>query len=47
MAGDFQTIVTDHAYLKHENFRQSVIEVWRDGTKLIPNSWLELGQEES
>lgn len=34
-----QVIVTDHAYLKSDNFINSVIEVWRDGLKLIPNDW--------
>jgi hypothetical protein len=35
----FQVIVTDHAYLKTDNFKSSVIEVWRNGLKLIPETW--------
>jgi len=34
-----QVIITDHAFLKSENFKKSVREVWRDGLKLIPNDW--------
>ncbi|GAA5037629.1 hypothetical protein GCM10011506_34200 [Marivirga lumbricoides] len=35
-----QVIITDHAFLKNKNFEDSVVEVWRDGLKLIPNDWL-------
>jgi hypothetical protein len=35
-----QVIITDHAYLKNQRFEESVIEIWRDGLKLIPNEWL-------
>jgi len=34
-----QVIITDHAFLKSDNFKKSVREVWRDGLKLIPNDW--------
>lgn len=34
-----QIIITDHAYLQNDNFRDSVIEVWRDGKKLVPMDW--------
>lgn len=34
-----QVIITDHAFLKSDNFVKSVREVWRDGLKLIPNDW--------
>ena len=36
---NLQVIVTDHAYLKSNNFMESVKEIWRDGLKLIPNDW--------
>lgn len=36
---NFQVIVTDHAFLKSLNFKDSVREIWRDGLKLIPNDW--------
>ena len=36
---NLQVIITDHAFLKSEQFRESVKEVWRDGLKLIPSDW--------
>lgn len=36
---NLQVIVTDHAYLKSNEFVDSVREIWRDGLKLIPNEW--------
>jgi hypothetical protein len=39
LEGSFQVIVTDHAYLKTDKFREHVQEVWRDGMKLIPETW--------
>lgn len=39
MDGKFQVIITDHAFLKTDKFREHVQEVWRDGMKLIPESW--------
>lgn len=40
MAPDLQIIVMDHADLKHDWFQRAVVERWRKGTKLIPQSWL-------
>ena len=37
----FQVIITDHAYLNDEKFKACVREIWRNGDKLIPQSWLE------
>jgi hypothetical protein len=34
-----QVIITDHAYLKDIRFENAVVEVWRKGTKLIPDDW--------
>lgn len=34
-----QVIITDHAYLKNDMFKESVTEIWRDGLKLIPADW--------
>lgn len=39
LSPNLQVIVTDHAYLKSNDFVKSVREVWRDGLKLIPNDW--------
>jgi hypothetical protein len=36
---NLQVIITDHAYLTSDNFKNSIVEVWRDGLKLIPNDW--------
>lgn len=38
---NFQVIVTDHAFINDDKFKDSVREVWRDGVKLIPNNWLD------
>lgn len=38
---NFQVIITDHAYLQNDKFKACVREVWRDGTKLIPEDWIE------
>jgi hypothetical protein len=35
----FQVIITDHAVLRTGKFRGYVQEIWRDGMKLIPESW--------
>ncbi|HBI36008.1 MAG TPA: hypothetical protein DDY71_00050 [Spirochaetia bacterium] len=35
-----QIIVTDHAYFDDENFISCIIEQWRNGKKLIPDSWI-------
>jgi hypothetical protein len=37
---DFQVIITDHAKLNNDEFRNSITEEWRDGLKLIPSEWL-------
>jgi hypothetical protein len=37
---NFQVIVTDHAYLKKDWFKDCVIETWRKGNKLIPEHWI-------
>lgn len=39
LSQELQVIITDHAYLKNERFESSVIEIWRDGLKLIPEDW--------
>ncbi|MGF7077723.1 DUF3732 domain-containing protein [Mucilaginibacter sp. UYCu711] len=39
MENAFQVIITDHAFLKTDKFRSHVQEIWRDGVKLIPESW--------
>lgn len=41
LAGNFQVIVTDHAYIKEGKFKDSVCEIWRDGKKLIPQNWID------
>ena len=40
LAPDLQIIVLDHADLKRAWFEEAVVERWRGGKKLIPNSWL-------
>lgn len=39
LEGKFQVIVTDHARLRYPEFEESIVEIWRDGMKLIPSSW--------
>lgn len=39
LSPNLQVIITDHAYLKNEEFKDSVVEIWRDGLKLIPSDW--------
>lgn len=41
LAGNFQVIVTDHAYIKEGKFKDHVCEIWRDGIKLIPQNWID------
>jgi len=36
-----QVIVTDHAMLRSEQFKNGVREVWRNGKKLVPIEWKE------
>jgi hypothetical protein len=40
LAPEMQIIVLDHADLKRPWFDEAVIERWRGGKKLIPDSWL-------
>jgi hypothetical protein len=40
-AGDFQTIVIDHADEAEEWFQAAVVEKWRGGLKLVPDDWPE------
>lgn len=40
LAGKFQVIITDHAYLKRDDFKNSMVEEWRGGTRLIPEEWI-------
>lgn len=39
LAPELQVIVMDHADLKDDWFRDAVIERWRKGVKLVPESW--------
>ena len=40
LAPDMQIIVADHVELLEDWFRDSMAERWRDGTALVPQSWL-------
>jgi predicted nucleic acid-binding Zn-ribbon protein len=35
----FQVIITDHANIAEPWFQQCIIERWREGTKLVPDTW--------
>jgi hypothetical protein len=35
----FQVILTEHADLKDDWFRESIVERWRGGKKLVPSDW--------
>lgn len=39
LAPHFQVIITDHAKLNYIEFTESITEEWRNGQKLIPESW--------
>ncbi|MEL1240366.1 DUF3732 domain-containing protein [Flavobacterium flavipallidum] len=39
---NLQVIITDHAYLNNNRFKDAVTEIWRDGLKLIPKDWEKL-----
>lgn len=39
LSPNFQVIVTDHARLRYEEFEKSIVEIWRDGVKLVPIDW--------
>lgn len=43
LAPNLQVIVLDHADLRDPAFRAAVVERWRNGPKLIPESWLDTG----
>jgi Protein of unknown function (DUF3732) len=36
-----QIIVCDHANLPDQWFQNAVVHNWRDGRKLIPDSWIQ------
>jgi len=38
--GGFQVIMTEHAEIDEDWFRDSLVENWRDGKALIPADWL-------
>ncbi|MCY4120824.1 MAG: DUF3732 domain-containing protein [Acidobacteria bacterium] len=40
LAPNLQIIVMDHADLKREWFEEAVVERWRRGKKLLPQSWM-------
>ena len=40
LAPELQIIVMDHADLKRDWFEEAVVERWRRGEKLIPQSWM-------
>jgi hypothetical protein len=40
LAPELQVIVTDHAKLDLADFENAIVEEWRNGIKLIPQSWL-------
>lgn len=40
LAPDMQIIVSDHVELLDDWFRDSIVERWRDGIALIPQSWI-------
>jgi len=41
LAPQFQIIVCDHANLSDDWFQDAVVHNWREGRKLIPESWIE------
>lgn len=40
LAPDLQIIVMDHADLREPWFEEAIVERWRRGRKLIPESWI-------
>jgi hypothetical protein len=41
LAANFQIIITDHVnLLDSPSFQDALVEVWRDGMKLVPTEWL-------
>lgn len=41
LAPELQIIVLDHADIRDPRFRKAVVERWRNGPKLIPQSWID------
>ncbi|MBK8484647.1 MAG: DUF3732 domain-containing protein [Saprospiraceae bacterium] len=39
LSPNFQVIITDHAKLNDDVFKDAICEEWRNGLKLIPESW--------
>jgi hypothetical protein len=39
LSPDFQIIITDHANIHEEWFQNCIVERWREGKKLVPESW--------
>lgn len=39
MEGKMQVIITDHAMLDDDRFKNYILEEWRNGVKLIPADW--------
>ena len=40
LAPHLQIIVLDHADLRDKRFREAVVQRWRNGEKLVPDTWL-------
>lgn len=40
LAPHFQVIITDHAKLNYPEFAECISEEWRNGQKLIPETWI-------
>lgn len=40
LAPHFQVIITDHAKLNYMEFTECITEEWRNGNKLIPETWI-------
>ena len=42
LAPNFQIILTEHAYLTNDKeYKEAVVERWRDGNALIPREWID------
>ena len=44
LAPGLQVIITEHADIQEDWYQASVIERWRGGTKLVPDTWPRAGQ---
>lgn len=40
LSPSFQIIITDHANINEQWFQECIIERWREGNKLVPDSWI-------